>query len=253
MEDMTWPDIKDALAKGFTTVVVGVGSTEQHGPHLPLKTDALLGDRIAHGVASGLGKTLLAPTIRVGCSEHHLAFPGTVSLQAKTLKAIIHDYAESLQTHGFRTIIFLPSHGGNFAPLREAIDELRNRYPSCKIIGYTDLLGFIDAQYKVSEKFGISKEEGGAHAGEIETSLMLALARDLVVNERFAPGYIGALGEKEIKIILEKGMPALSESGVLGDPRNADKDRGKTYLEKTVDFLVGEIEKQLQKHGELQP
>ena len=106
MEDMNWPDIKKAMEEGHTTVVVGIGSTEQHGPHLPTKTDTLIGDLIAHGVASMLGKALQARTISVGCSEHHLAFPGTISLQASTLKMMMGDYTESLIKQGFKKIIY---------------------------------------------------------------------------------------------------------------------------------------------------
>ena len=114
LEDMNWPDIKKAIANGYKTVVVGIGATEQHGPHLPLKTDAVIGEMLAYEVAKGLGNALQAPTIRVGCSEHHLSFPGTISLHASTLKSIIIDYVESLKRHGFETVVLLPSHGGNF-------------------------------------------------------------------------------------------------------------------------------------------
>lgn len=246
MEDMNWPDIKEAIEKGFTTVVVAIGSTEQHGPHLPTKTDTLIGDTIAWKVALKLGKTLQAKTICVGFSEHHLAFPGTISLKTSTLKMIINDYSESLITQGFKTIIYLPSHGGNFAPVKEAIEEQQKKHPRIKIIGYTNLMQYVDFLFDISNEFGITKEEAGAHAGESETTLILALEGDLVRRDRFAPGYLGPLGEDEVKIILEKGMPALSEKGVLGDPTKASVERGEVYLERIVDFLFKEIRKQLQ-------
>ncbi|MGB2764893.1 MAG: creatininase family protein [Candidatus Aminicenantaceae bacterium] len=245
MEDMNWPDIKEAKEKGFTTAIVGVGSTEQHGPYLPTKTDTLIGDAIAWRVALKLGNALQAKTISVGCSEHHLAFPGTISLKASTLKTIIDDYTESLVRQGFKTIVYLPSHGGNFVPVREAIDKQQDKYPDVKIIGYTDLMKFVDCLYNISAEFGVTKEEAGAHAGENETTLIMGLAGDLVNKERFTPGYLGPLGEEEIKIILEKGMPALSEIGVLGDPTKSSGDRAEVYLEKIADFLVKEIRKQL--------
>ncbi len=245
MEDMNWPDIKKALQDGFTTAVVAIGSTEQHGPHLPTKTDTLIGDLMAHGVALKLGNALQAKTICVGCSEHHLAFPGTISVDASTLKAIIGDYTNSLVRQGFETIIYLPSHGGNFASVKDAIDEQQKKFPEQKIIGYTDLISFMNYLMDISAEFGITKEEAGAHAGENETSFILAFAEELVKRDRFAPGYLGPLGEKEIKIILERGMPALSEKGVLGDPTKASAERGKVYLKKLVGFLVEEIRKQL--------
>ena len=119
MEDMNWPDIQKAIDDGYKTVVIGVGSTEQHGPHLPTKTDTLIGDMLAFRFAMEWGKALQAKTIPVGCSEHHLAFPGTVSLKAPTLKAIITDYTESLAKHGFKTIVYLTSHTSIITPKYE--------------------------------------------------------------------------------------------------------------------------------------
>jgi creatinine amidohydrolase len=181
----------------------------------------------------------------VGCSEHHLAFPGTISLKAPTLKAIIADYTESLVKQGFKTIIYLPSHGGNFAAVKEAIQEQQAKFPGLKIVGYTDLMGLMDCLSGVSGAYGITPEEAGAHAGENETSLILAFADQLVREDRYAPGYLGALGEKEVKKIIQEGMPALSDIGVLGDPTKATAEKGAVYLEKTVQFLIEEIKKQL--------
>ena len=246
MEDMNWPDIKKAIDEGFTTVVVGVGSTEQHGPHLPTKTDTIIGDMLALRFTMEWGKALQAKTIPVGCSEHHLAFPGTISLKAPTLKAIIADYSESLAKQGFKTIIYLPSHGGNFAAVKEAIQEQQAKFPELKIVGYTDLMGLMGCLFEVSAEFGITHDEAGAHAGENETSLILAFADQLVREDRFAPGYLGPLGEKEVKLIIQEGMPALSKIGVLGDPTKASAKKGAVYLEKTVEFLIKEIKKQLE-------
>lgn len=246
MEDMNWPDIQNAIDEGFTTVVVGVGSIEQHGPHLPTKTDTMIGDMFALRFALEWGKALQARTIPVGCSEHHLAFPGTISIKASSLKAIIADYTESLAKHGFKTIIYLPSHGGNFAAVKEAIQEQQAKFPELKIVGYTDLMGLMGCLFEVSAEFGITQDEAGAHAGENETSLILAFADQLVREDRFGPGYLGPLGEKEVKKIIQDGMPALSEIGVLGDPTKASAEKGAVYLEKTVEFLIKEIKKQLE-------
>jgi creatinine amidohydrolase len=245
MEDMNSREIGEAIENGYTTAVFAVGSTEQHGPHLPTKTDALIGDAIAFRFAQELENALQAPTIRPGCSKHHMAFPGTISIRFSTLKSIIYDYIDSLKQSGFKTIVLLPSHGGNFTTVEEAIDELKPIHPDLKIVGYTDLKGFMSALIKFSKEYGVTPEEAGAHAGESETSFMLALTDNLVAKERFSPGYLGPLGEKEIQIILEKGMPTLAENGVLGDPTKATAEKGMIYLEKTVDFLVKEIKKQL--------
>jgi creatinine amidohydrolase len=243
MEEMTWPQIKAAIASGFTTAVVGVGSTEQHGPHLPTMTDARIGDELAQRVALKLGNALHARTIAVGLSDHHLAFPGTLSLKPETLRMILRDYVDSLVRHGFTRIVFLPSHGGNFSTVQAAIEQAREAHPGIEITGYTDLFGLTDFLNSSSAEYGVSAEASGAHAGENETSIMMALERDLVVSGELAPGYLGPTGEKEFKIILDKGMPALTSNGVLGDPRTATAERGEVYLERLAAFLAAEIER----------
>ena len=245
MENMNWVDIENAIKNGFKTVVIGVGSTEQHGPHLPTKTDAIIADVLVNLIVQNLEKALQARTIKVGCSDHHLPFSGTISLKKSTLKAIIHDYVESLQRHGFENIVFIPTHGGNFNPLKEAVEEAQEKYPDIKIFGFTDLLGFVEAGDKIAAGFNIPKKVAGAHAGEVETSQMLAIAENLVEKKRFQPGYLGVLGEEEIEKLFKNGMPSLTKIGVIGDPTNASKKRGKIYLEKIAEFLTNEIKKYL--------
>ncbi|MHA1157070.1 MAG: creatininase family protein, partial [Candidatus Heimdallarchaeota archaeon] len=173
--DMNSPDIGEAMEQGFDSIVIAVGAIEQHGPHLPLKTDSLIGEEIAHILAKKLGKSLQGPTINVGCSEHHMEFSGTVSISEGTLKSIISDYTQSFVKHGFKNIIFIPSHGGNFAAVGEVIEKLQEQYPDNNVIGYTDLSKYIEIIEQISVEAGITVEEGGAHAGENETSIMLAL------------------------------------------------------------------------------
>jgi creatinine amidohydrolase len=244
MEEMTAPDINAAIANGFSTVVVGVGSTEQHGPHLPTMTDTRIGDEVANRVALKLGNALQARTIPVGISDHHLAFGGTLSLLPETLLSIILDYVSSLVRCGFKQIIFLPSHGGNFATVEKAITKAQTVFPDIKISGYTNLLGFSHFLNSLSNGFGISDDESGAHAGENETSMMMHLKPHLVKREKFEAGYVGPTGEKEVSIILEQGMPALTKNGVLGDPSKASADKGSVYIERLADFLMAEISRE---------
>lgn len=243
MEEMSYPEINATIANDYTTVVIGVGSTEQHGPHLPTMTDTRIGDDMTNRVAIKLGHTLQARTIPVGISDHHLAFGGTLSLRSETLKMVIQDYIHSLVKCGFKRIIFLPSHGGNFSTVEQAIKDSKEEYPDVKILGYTDLFGFAGFLNSVSNSFGITDYESGAHAGENETSIMMALENDLVSKENFECGYLGPAGEKEVNIILEKGMPALTKNGILGDPRKASAYKGEIYLERLSEFLVQEISK----------
>jgi len=243
MAEMTWPDIKSAIEQGYTAVVVAVGSTEQHGPHLPTMTDTRIGDDLAHRVALKLGHTLQAITITVGCSKHHLSFPGTISLRDETLRMIILDYIESLIRSGFNRIVFLPMHGGNFPIVQATLKEAQIAHQGIEIIGVTDVTKLLDCMNAASAEFGINANESGAHAGESETSIMMALEKNLVIKDRFAPGYVGLTGEKELKIIFEQGMPALTKNGVLGDPRKASADKGEVYLDRLTEFLIQEIKK----------
>lgn len=241
MEEMTCPDINAAIERGYTTAVVGIGSTEQHGPHLPTMTDTRIAEDVVNRVASKLGNALQARTIPVGLSDHHLAFGGTISLRPETLRMIVLDYVRSLAACGFKRIVFLPCHGGNFDTVGKAIEEARAEYPAVKIIGYTDLLGFAHCTNLLSNEFGVTDDEAGAHAGENETSMMMALEDALVLRDRFEPGYLGPTTEKEVRIIFERGMPALTKNGVLGDPEKSSAEKGEIYLEGLADFLVREI------------
>src|ERR1700693_3678444 len=100
LDRMSWPEVQAELAAGRDTVVMAFGATEQHGPHMPLATDALIGDHLARLVADELD-AFVAPTVRIGCSEHHLAFPGTLSVSEQTFHGIVADVVRSLARGGF--------------------------------------------------------------------------------------------------------------------------------------------------------
>ena len=124
LDRMTSPEVRGEQERGRDTVVIAFGATEQHGPHMPLATDALLGDHMARAVAEQLD-AFVAPTVRIGCSEHHLDFPGTLSLSEATFRALVGDVVRALARGGFRRVVLLPTHGGNFAPLAAAVADLK--------------------------------------------------------------------------------------------------------------------------------
>lgn len=233
LEEMTWPEVEGAIRDGRTTVVVAVGAVEQHGPHLPLLVDAARGDRLARDVAARLpGGALVAPTIRVGCSDHHMAFAGTLSLRRHTLEAICLDYAVSLARHGFRRICFVPSHGGNFGPLADMLHDLRAAVaPDCRVDAYTDLVGFIgiwrDAVRSVAPAL---EDRVGGHADVAESSEMLCIRPDLVRQERAARGHVARFDEALMERIFREGFRAVTPNGVLGDARGLSTEIGKACL-----------------------
>src|SRR5438067_6838738 len=119
LERMTWTEVAAALDRGMRRAVVCAAATEQHGPHLPEATDALLGAACAEGLARRLGDALVAPIIRPGCSEHHMGFAGTVTISERLLMDTLDAYLESLRRHGFERFVVFSSHGGNFPTLAE--------------------------------------------------------------------------------------------------------------------------------------
>jgi creatinine amidohydrolase len=235
LEHLTWPEVELAITRGTTTVVVPVGAIEQHGPHLPLSVDAELGAALGWRVARNLGDALVAPTIRVGCSEHHMAFAGTISLEIETLEAVCRDYCRSLARHGFTDICLLPSHGGNFAPLREMVPRLQEAVETideaCWVGAYTDLLGLVGVwRLVVEEELGLGARVGG-HADIAEASQMLHVRPELVRAARAEPGRVGELDATLAEQVFEKGLRAITANGILGDPRGMDAEVGERILE----------------------
>jgi creatinine amidohydrolase len=245
MSEMTRVDIQDALDRGFSTVVFAVGSNEQHGPHLPTCTDSLIGDFLANKVAGKLDRTLQAPSINVGCSDHHMVFPGAISLRPETLKSLIRDYCASLAKQGFKNIVILPSHGGNFNAVREVTDEFNKALKGTKVVSYTDLKDLLEFLTELSSRHGVSAGESGAHAGESETSMVLAIRKDLVDMRHAEKGFVGSFEDKK-DVVWSQGIKAVSKNGVLGDARKGEAGKGEEYLElwaeKMVDFVRKQIE-----------
>ncbi len=240
LEEMTWPMVEEAIHKGYKTVIVPVGSIEQHGHHLPLGTDSYLGDCLGRSLAERLGKTLVAPTIRPGCSVHHLAFPGTISISTDTLIRVIKEVCTSLDRHGFETIILVPSHGGNFAPVATATQDIAPKLKA-NLLALTDLQGLITKMKEGAAELGIPVEAVGGHAGAGETSFVMAYKPELVQEDAMKPGYIGPFTSKYVR----KGFKAVTPTGVLGDPRPASKEAGKRIIELVTEMYVEAVRREL--------
>lgn len=245
LNEMTWPEIRAALETGRRTIVAAAGSTEQHGPHLPLQTDTLLGTFLVQAIVERVPGAFQGPTIPFGVSDHHMPFAGTITLTKETFKTVVREYAESLAAHGFETIIIIPSHGGNFAPLRELEAEVGGKVGDARFLTYDDFEGFIKPMFEVAGRDDITPGVAGAHAGEAETSMVLAANGGLVQMEHATAGYVGEFNMDSAKIIFERGMPALTNNGILGDARPATEERGFAYREAMADMLAEWIRERL--------
>ena len=248
LEELSWSDVEEAIKNGYKTVVIGVGSTEQHGPHLPLAVDAILADHMALRLAEKIGNALVAPTIRTGYSAHHLDFAGTVSLREETLTMVIEDYIDSLVKHGFENIVIVSGHGGNIFAIRTAMNKMRVKYPRKKIIEAR--LG----RYAPKEKFGKipgTNVTSGEHGGYLTNSQVMVVRPDLVHLEKgtieWGP-WPDDIEEFE-KILKEKGMKAFTKTGTLGDGTKGDPNFGREYFE----TITTEAAKEIQKILELYP
>lgn len=241
IEDMNWVDVEYLIKTGYKNIIVGISSVEQHGPHLPLKTDVIIAEIINTKVAIKIGKTLIGPTIKIGCSENHLAFPGTITLGKHTFQSVIMDYIFSISKHGFQHIIIIPSQQRNY----EAMKELHEKYPhkleDVSIILFGEFGKIKEKQLDIASREKITTVEAGLHAGEIETSIMLNISPGLVKTNRFEEGY-KLNGESDMDL---PDLRKVSANGIIGDSTKSNSRRGELYLNSAVDIIVDNILKQL--------
>jgi creatinine amidohydrolase len=237
VEHMTWPEVQERLRQGWDTAVFGVGAIEQHGPHLPILTDALLGTEAAVRVARGLGKALAWTSIRPGYSPHHMDFPGTIALRHETLVMIMQDYVRSLVRHGFRRIVIICAHGGNAPTIRlgcrQIQEEIGNR---ALIIPIYDII-----RYASDTESYIGLEEG-FHANRIETSWVLHFAPHLVkMNCAVRDGTYPKVND--LSIALAQGsIRDFTTSGAMGDGTRGDAELGRKTFERACEKIVEEVE-----------
>lgn len=176
----------------------------------------------------------------MGCSAHHLDFAGTLSIQDETFHAIVADLVRSLARGGFRRIVLLPSHGGNFAPLAVALEKL-GPVEGVRLMALTDLTALMRIAAVGEREHGVPLGEGGLHAGEWETSMMLSVHPELVNMSQAEAGFTGELQEA-LERLLADGTKALSENGAIGDPASASAEHGRRYWEVALETAMARIE-----------
>lgn len=237
---MNWPDLKRAVESGARTVILPLGATEQHGPHLPLATDTIRARALAERVADRLEPdVLVAPALPFGCSDEHTGFPGLLGLDAGTLARVIADLARRMSGWGVRRLVLLSAHGGNAEALDLALKKLAKELPELDVLTNGSLEAIAPALLEAAGQDGISAGELGLHAGESETSEMLHLRPESVGASR-AVGFTGDM-EAVMEELRAGGLQAVTENGVLGDPARANPERGSRYLEAVADEFAAAL------------
>lgn len=256
IQEMSWFDVQEYL-KTNDTVIIPIGSTEQHGPHMPLGTDIYESLEMSKMVSARTG-VMVAPVVLAGYSYYHSGFPGTLSLKPETLTEVLFETAEMLIKYGFRRFLFFNYHGGNDLAQSMVIQRINQTTEAIAVA--------------VGVGSSIHREEPDPapfdyHAGISETSLMLYLKPELVRMERaekpkinFTPRMqqLYLLGQKDPALMMvfqsllavpaetKKGGASheLSSNGIwtMGDPAKATRERGEKSVIKYVDEVVAFVE-----------
>lgn len=216
------------------TVVLPVGSIEEHGPHLPLGTDTFHAMEVARRVAE-LRPVLVAPPVYYGLCRSTREHPGTVSLSGPTLRALLVELGREFHRQGMQNLVFLSGHAGgtHMAAIVEAGEQLLEELPEVRVavVNILDLLREV-----LAERPDLVRTKGDGHAGEVETAVMLAISPDLVTGS--APAEWPAFP----KYILVRDKRRFWPGGVWGDPSGATAGRGEALLAAETQRLSQVIE-----------
>ena len=248
--DMTWQDIAGAKTEGWIAVLP-LAAVEQHGPHLPLGVDSYIADayleRAREMVPDDLPVTFL-PIQRIGVSTEHLAYPGTLTVSAQTAIAAWTELGNSVARAGVRKLVLVTSHGGNVAAMELVARDLRARFGMLAVTVGWHRFGY------PADAFSPEEKKHGIHAGDIETSLMLAAKPDTVQMEKAARATPASVAMAQEFKWLGAYRPAgfawmtqdLNPTGAIGDATLAKADKGTAALAqgaKAFVELLGEIDR----------
>lgn len=240
MEKMDWKEFENEL-KNVKIVLIPFGSTEEHGFHLPLSTDSLIALELARRL-SAKTSIIVAPLIPYGVCRTTASFPGTIPISFESLKALIKDICERFYRQGARAIILLSGHLGTaqMAALTLAAQELTEKFPNLRI-AVPNLMNILRRSQKVKE---VLEDEKDMHAGEVETSIVLAINEKLVKMDKaeaehpnFPEHYVVGDTRKYMK------------SGVMGNALKASKEKGEIFLEELLKGLARLVKDMKEREG----
>ena len=236
--NMTAPELRE-LQQRDAVVIVPVAATEQHGPHLPVKVDTLICEQLALRTARALVKresVVVTPPMWIGLSDHHMEYGDTFSLDFATFLGVLRGICRSLVRHGFRRILLLNGHGGNSAALKVVVTELTQEFRVPLVtVDYWSL-----ATERV-EKI-LTKQDRVLHAGEAETSMVLALESESVASDLL----VKARGPSSVEVwdfvgrapYRWRSFASRSETDVIGDAETATAAKGEQLLSVVVEELT---------------
>ncbi|MFZ1829746.1 MAG: creatininase family protein, partial [Candidatus Competibacteraceae bacterium] len=200
LAELTWPVVEQAVAQGVTTVILPLGATEQHGPHLPLGADTCRAIALAERLAERW-PALVAPVLPMGCSDEHGGFAGLLSVEAETLAAVIVDCARRMVSWGVQRLVVLSAHGGNGRALALAEARLQQELPTLAVWIPDAMTVCGAAVLAIAAEAGIPLTAVGLHAGEWETSELLCLHPEQVRMDQAAPGYTGDMDAGLVRLV----------------------------------------------------
>jgi mycofactocin system creatininase family protein len=212
---LAWPSVPRGAV-----LVVPLGATEQHGPHLPLGTDTAVGEALADRLAAARPDVLVGPALAYGSSGEHAGFAGTLSIGQAALELVVTELVRSADA--FAGTVLVSAHGGNAAPLARAVTTLEGE--GRRVLAWSPQ----------------PRPDGDAHAGRTETSLMLALApADVAIDaaERGNPRPLAELAAS----LRSGGVRSVSPNGVLGDPQGASAAEGRRLLDAIAADLIAAV------------
>ncbi len=216
---LTWPDLDGVRP----LVVIPVGSTEQHGPHLPLVTDTVIATALAARLVAELDDAVLGPTITIGASGEHQGFAGTLSIGTEALTSVLVETVRSARSWA-RGVVFVNGHGGNLEALEAARRVSRGEGDRVLVIP-------------------CASSGADLHAGRAETSLLLYLSPTLVRENEAMAGTSGTMAELETAL-RAGGVASVSSTGVLGDPTRATREEGEARMTEMLEraqMMVAEV------------
>lgn len=230
--------ITDKARQGYS-VVVPLAATEQHGPHLPVYTDSFICEHIAVRAAKQANESfglLLAPILTIGCSQHHLAFGGTISFTSSTYLQVLRDIGESLVQAGFNKIIFLNGHGGNEPLMHQTANDLAVRHPVWTASASYWSVARESLQALNANEVGMVP----GHAGGFETSTIMALNPELVRVDQAEAEHVRRpwINAGPPGTFLGRHLELTGASGYTDTAIHASAEKGQVYLDAIVQSVA---------------